>query len=225
MKTKIAEIHKNEILVRGVDLVRLAESHSFAEMVLIMAGLLPNKVYAQLVNRMLVLVSDHGLTPPSTMSVRLAASCGASLPQALSGGFACFGDHHISPIGDAYDHFIEELSGSFEHKKVIPGFGHVLHDRDPRAMALITFAQSVLKDPAACKLALITQERLKKPLNLGGAIAAVAVDIGLPREFAVGIALMGRSLGLVTHYTEQRTHKQKVICYDAGTEKFIREGH
>ena len=225
MKTRITEVHKNSLVVKGTDLTMHAELHDFAQMVMVMAGMTLSTQGRDLINRMLVLVCDHGLTPPSTMSVRLAASCGASVPQALSAGLACFGAHHINPIGDAYDWFGAQLAGDVSERRIIPGFGHVLHDRDPRAMALVEHAVKVLDNAPACKLALLTQQKLKKPRNLGGAIAAVCVDLRVPKDFSVGIAVLGRSLGLITHYAEQHSQKQKVICYDAGTEKFIREGH
>ena len=61
---------------------------------LLLTGELPTPSIGRLVNAMLVSFIDHGVTPPSTLATRNAATTGASLRGSVAAGILGFGRHH-----------------------------------------------------------------------------------------------------------------------------------
>src|SRR6266481_9451474 len=88
----------------------------------------------------------------------------------------------------------------------LPGFGQLLYpEGDPRAIAI--FAALAQAAPEAHTLAETAAEiglRLTgRHPNVDFALAAAATGLGLPRNAALGLFIVGRTVGWIAHATEQ----------------------
>ena len=92
----------------------------------------------------------------------------------------------------------------------IPGIGHRTHaEGDPRAAVLFQVARETSVYGRYCDL-LQTIARTAEarggrrlPVNVTGAIAACASDLGMPWPMAKSFALIGRTLGTMAHIGEE----------------------
>ncbi|MBN2500230.1 MAG: hypothetical protein JXB38_05635, partial [Anaerolineales bacterium] len=97
--------------------------------------------------------------------------------------------------------------------KRIAGFGHRIHTADPRTAELFRLADLwKLSGPGVAMIRAIQDAfaDLGKslPINVDGAIAALLIDLEIPRELANAFFIMARVPGLVAHvYEEQTTQK------------------
>lgn len=92
----------------------------------------------------------------------------------------------------------------------MPGIGHRTHaEGDPRAETLFTIAKDTGIYSKYCellqKLSTVASERRKRliPVNVTGAIAAIALDMGFPWQITKAFALIGRTLGVMGHIAEE----------------------
>ena len=77
-RTAVTSVAANEIRVRGVRIDEMMGTLSFGEAVwLILRGVPPPARVGSVIEAILVASIDHGVTPPSTLAVRNAASTGA----------------------------------------------------------------------------------------------------------------------------------------------------
>ena len=80
---------------------------------------------------------------------------------------------------------------------------------DPRAEALFNIAKETKAYGKYCELiqelSKIASERRKRliPVNVTGAIAAIALDMGYPWQITKAFALIGRTLGVMGHIAEE----------------------
>ncbi len=96
----------------------------------------------------------------------------------------------------------------------VPGFGHRLHDPDPRTVALFEIADAegvcgvhvALARAVERVLAERTGRRL--PINVDGAIAALISDMGFDWRLGKGFFIVSRTPGLVAHAVEERTREK-----------------
>ncbi|MCJ7623501.1 MAG: citryl-CoA lyase [Anaerolineaceae bacterium] len=231
-KTSITRVKPNEICVRGYRIDDLMEHTSFAEVVfLAFTGDLPDGQTAKMLNAILVSSVDHGVTPPSAIAARTAASTGAPLNAALAAGILSINDYHGGAInncmglllegiqrtskeGEDYSSTAKNLIEEYRAAgKRIAGFGHRIHTSDPRANKLIEMAKSFDIASQGVKILLAIRDAFEAsgkvlPINVDGAIAAILVDMGMPREFANAFFIIARAPGLIAHiYEEQKTQK------------------
>jgi citrate synthase len=97
-----------------------------------------------------------------------------------------------------------------QQKKRIAGIGHRTHpEGDPRAMHLLKIARETGTYGRYCELlkqvctAAQTKHGRPFPPNVTGAIAAIALDMGIPWQLTKGFALIGRTLGTIAHIGEE----------------------
>ena len=239
IKTKITEVSPNRLSTRGFNQEDLIENLSYSDNVfLILRGRLPSQEESKLFNHILVSFCDHGVTPPSTQSARLIASSGASLNNAVAGGFLSFGKNHAGAIEKAMALFqesikslnLEETDPDDENKRIailaieiadqyemeskrVPGFGHRYHDKDPRAAKLMELAISQSAVGPHSKLALaiegVLSERKGIHLNVDGANAGLLSDLGFDSQLGLGIFMIGRLPGLIAHAYEEMEEEEK----------------
>jgi citrate synthase len=170
---------------------------------------------ADLIRRCLVLVADHELNP-STFVARCVASTGATpyavvaaALSALSGRFHGGETEHAEGLlrellesGDA----MTVMTGRLARGERLPGFGQPLYpEGDPRATAILSaLAQAAPEAHALAEKAVETGLRLvgRYP-NLDFALAATAIGLGLPRSAALGLFVIGRTVGWIAHAIEQ----------------------
>ncbi len=98
------------------------------------------------------------------------------------------------------------MAGRLARGERLPGFGQPLYpEADPRAVAILAALEQAA--PEAHALAQTTAEiglRLtgRRP-NVDFALAAAAMGLGLPRNAALGLFIVGRTIGWVAHAIEQ----------------------
>ena len=257
--TALTSIEHNRILVRGYPLDEMMGRLHFGEAIyLLLTGDLPTPSIGRLVDAMLVSFIDHGVTPPSTLAARNVATTGASLRGSVAAGVLGFGRYHGGDVGlcremldegvglvrrgtpasDAAAQIIDRLVAA--HEIPPPGFGHRYHTTDPRATRLMQIAHELEVDHGYCQMirafeiAIGRQPALKgRPLsvNIDGAIAAIAADIGLPPEFADALLIISRVPGLAAHALEEQSRESpmRVInptahAYDGPMERRLPDG-
>src|SRR5688500_6721326 len=143
-KTAISRVGPNEIRVRGYDLVEMSGRRSFGDVVyLLLSGELPEGNEGRMVEACLVAASEHSVVAPSVDAARFVASAGVPLQAAAAAGVIGLGDHHGGAVDacarvllDAAENAddVEVVARRLkEEGKRLPGFGHVVHDPDPRA--------------------------------------------------------------------------------------------
>lgn len=229
----ITQVQPNELRLRGYRLDELMGHITYAQAVyLALFGELPDPAVARLLDAILVASIDHGVTPPSTLAARTAASTGAPLNAALAAGILSINRHHGGAIEDcmhqinavlteaqqsglsletAANRFVEQ---SREQKRRLAGFGHRVHTDDPRTARLFEVAAAVGISASGVQVvhllaeALHTQTGRRLPVNVDGAIAALLTDMGLPAELANAFFIMARVPGLVAHIHEEQTRQR-----------------
>jgi citrate synthase len=219
----------DQIIVRGFDLTQeLLGKISFSQMTyLMLAGRLPSIEESRMIDAMLIVLVDHGMTS-GAVSARLTYH---SAPEAIQGAVAAAilgaGSVHLGSSELCAKMLLEALpreQGSTQIESIaaatvdrylaaktpIPGIGHALHGGgDPRAERLFTVARESKTYGRYCDLiraiSRIAEERRsrKLPVNVTGAIAAISSDMGVPWQMAKAFAILGRALGALAHVAEE----------------------
>jgi citrate synthase len=237
--TAVTSIKPNENRVRGYRLDELMGRISFGEAVyLILRGELPGASVGQLMEAMLVASIDHGVTPPSTLAVRNAASTGAALNACIASGALAVNRHHGGAVEDCM-HLLArgvakvsagESAGSAakaliaEEKAAgrrLPGFGHRVHTDDPRSHRLLALAREAnasglhvaVAEAIVRELAVVGKAL---PLNVDGAIAAVLADLGFQPDLANGFFILARTAGWMAQVLEERQREKPMRRIDQG---------
>jgi citrate synthase len=226
--TAIAEVRAGDVLVRGYPLSDLIGRVTFAEMAhLVMLGELPPPGKARMLDAIFVTLIEHGISP-STMIVRMLASCGTPVQAGLAGGVLSIADYHGGAgerLGQLIDEVVREAGGDepstrdslrrhvAEHRarnEPLEGFGHPQHpDGDPRSHLLIGLAGELdVAGPHVRALEILAEElsaALQRPMhaNINGALAVIFLDLGFPWRAFRGLVVGPRTLGLTAHYLEE----------------------
>ncbi len=168
----------------------------------------------------LVLSADHEFNA-SAFAARVVASTGANLYGATLAGLAAInGPRHggltrrVAALFDdlrAAPDIEAELVRRLRDRVFIPGFGHQLYpDGDVRGATLLTLMRELL--PASPEVAFgerlaTTTERLinRKP-NIDFTTVMVERALKLPKDSALALFLLGRTVGWIAHALEQAAH-------------------
>jgi len=228
-KTAITETKKGEIRVRGYDIGEMMEKLSFSDAIfLTLKGELPKKEESEMMRAILVSSIDHGVIPPSVLSTRNVLSAGNSLNAAVAAGVLTIGDVHGGAIErcarilqewskrpDDVPSLAKELVSDFIYKRRrIPGFGHRLHETDPRTVKLFQIATDLNFRGRHMELAQAIETELarslgrKLPINVDGAIAAVISDMGFDWRLGKGFFIISRVPGLIAHAYEEMSREK-----------------
>lgn len=217
------------ITIRGYDLAdELIDRHDFVDVVCLeLLGDFPSQAMRRMINALLVVSSDHGLTP-SAIAARLTLhGAPESLQGAVASGLLGAGSRYLGTAETAADMLrdaltqkpdasIDEVATNLVATRraaslQIPGIGHPIHTTlDPRTEALLAVAGDCgfagRHVSLARALALVASETVGRtlPLNAAGASAAIILDMDLPPSFAKAIALIGRTAGLLAHLLEEQ---------------------
>ena len=213
----------NEIRVRGYDLVEMIGRKSFGDVVyLLLSGELPEGNQGRMVEACLVAASEHSVVAPSVDAARFVASAGVPLQAAVAAGVTGLGDHHGGAVDacarlllDAAESDAETVAGRVkEEGRRLPGFGHVVHDPDPRAARLMEVAGELGFRGRWCDLAEelqgVTQAVFGKQLdmNVDGALAAILLELGLDWRLGKAFYVIARPPGFVAHVYEEQTRER-----------------
>lgn len=228
-QTAITDIGPGKINVRGYRITDIMERLSYAETVyLILKGELPGKAEAALMNAILVSSVDHGASPPSVLGTRTVVSGGNPLNAALAGGVLVIGDTHGGAIEQsakimqewakkdgASDELAKHIVDWLSEKKIrMPGFGHRLHNVDPRTGKLFDIAAKHGYSGRHIELCKVLEKALSDklgkalPINVDGAIAAVISDMGFDWRLGKGFFIISRMPGLLAHAYEEMTREK-----------------
>ncbi|MFM7211682.1 MAG: citryl-CoA lyase [Actinomycetota bacterium] len=231
-RTSIIEMHPGVIRLRNHPIEALIGNVGFPAMIwLMVAGRLPNKAEARLLESALVAAVDHGPQAPSIAAARMAVTCGLPLNSALATAVNMLGDVHggageqalrlyfdIAERADA----AEDLERAAEigvrewqsmHGRFVPGFGHRFHKNgDPRSPRLLSLVDEAASTGAVSgKFARIGRAiegvlsgggRLI-PMNIDGATAVIFAELGCEPPLARGLFCLSRSVGILAHAWEQ----------------------
>ena len=234
----ITRIEPNKVAVRGYDIAELMGRVSFgAAAYLILTGELPSPPLARLMDAILVSSIDHGATPPSALAARTVASTGATLSASVAAGIMSINRHHGGAIEDcarqlkaiadrsanesislaeAATRTIVKMSEAGER---MSGFGHRVHNKDPRTARLFELAREAGVDGVHMQAARAVEKAFadaKKslPINVDGAIGAILADLGMNFAAFNGIFMIARTPGLIAHVIEEQTRERPMRRID-----------
>ena len=219
-RTALTRISPGKIEIRGVVVTDIMKAGTFADGIyLMLKGERPSPAHSRVINAILASSIDHGLTPPSSLATRTVMSGGNPLNASVAAGILTIGESHggaIEACARILQDSVKEGKGAAdlvaemrESKRRMPGFGHRLHDPDPRSVALFEIAteEGVAGDHIA--LAKDIESELEKqgskrlPINVDGAIAAAISDMGFDWKLGKGFFIISRTPGLVAHAFEE----------------------
>jgi citrate synthase len=230
-ETSISSIKKNEIILRGYPIEELIGNVSYSQMLyFLLCGEMLSEKKARLFESVLVAGADHGPRAPSIAAARMAATCGISFNSCVATGINLLGDIHGGAAEKAMKLFYltNELAGNEnnissvareqfeqlqEKKEKLAGFGHQLHDDDPRVRRLYQLAQALVEEgeisgiylKIAEEYRMLLEERKKKKMtmNVDGVSAAIQCELAIPAEAAKGVFALSRGMGIVAHAFEE----------------------
>jgi citrate synthase len=227
VETAISKVYADRILVRGYNIVDLAAACSYGEVLyLLLRGELPTRNEGALIEAMLVVMVEHSINAPSTHTARMVANCGSPVQSAVAAGISAIGDYHGGAGEECARMLQEEVAragtdfdpADSAHRVVrdaraagirLPGFGHRVHDPDPRAIFLLARARDLGIAAKHTALAesivaeLLAQTGKSLPLNVDGALAALISDMVLDYRMGKGFFIVARTAGLLAHVQEE----------------------
>lgn len=236
--TSITKIEPNRVSVRGYEIAELMDNVSFgAAVYLILRGELPTPEIAGLMDAILVSSIDHGVTPPSALAARNAASTGASLSASVASGILAVNEYHGGAIekcavqlghihrrceehGGSLDQVAEAVLNEMKRNgERMSGFGHRIHTHDPRTDKLFELAAQAGVDGPHMQAASAVERVFRAadkhlPINVDGAIGAILADLGFDPHVLNGIFMIARSAGLVAHVHEEKTTQRPMRKID-----------
>lgn len=239
-RTSISYKTKDEIVVRGYDINELTGNIDFASMAyLTWMGELPGKAYQNMLNAMLVSLSEHAFSP-SAASCRFVRSGGVALNVAVAGGVLTLGERHASAdvpaamfqaavarmkkegttVEEAALNLVSEYRAE---RRIINGYHHPQHIKDPRVARLAEVARVNRIEGPHQELAWAIEDATEKVvgkrlyLNGPGIIAAVSSDMGMSPEQIKGLLILSRTVSLIAHSIEEN-EKEKAWRASSGSD-------
>lgn len=226
--TRLGKTEADRVLVRGHDLTEeLLGQAGFADMVgLILLGRLPEPGARRMLDALLVVLVEHGMVKPVVSARFVYSNAPESLQAAVAAALLGAGSRHLGSsewcahvLQDALagetDPDIDRIADRIvrdhaERRERIPGIGHRTHPAgDPRAVRLFEIADETGTRGVHCDLIQRVAHRAGErygrllPVNVTGAIAAIASDMGFRWQITRAFALIGRILGALGHIQEE----------------------
>ncbi len=239
--TSIIRVRRNELMIQGYPLEQLMGRVTYGEMAhLMITGELPrSKEIQTLLDALLVAVCDHGANSPAVATSIMAATCGIPLNCVIASGMNLLGEIHGGPIeaatrlfyradreiretGKSTERVVGELCREYlEGKDYVPGFGHPVHDRDPRVIRLFELVNEARECGAVTggfldiarmfeKVLPAVFSKKKIPINIDGGGAVVLCEVGIPAGAAMGFVCLSRGLGLMAHGFETLSRRERL---------------
>jgi len=218
-----------QVVVRGRDLsTELLGKINLGDMAFLeISGRYPNPQESVVFNALLITLVEHGMTPMA-MAARLTYM---GAPEAIQGAVAAglngmgnvFGGGSEAAARMLFealkdkpaDADLDEIARAVvadhtRRKAFVPGIGHPVHKPiDPRTPVLFAIAeQNGYRGRYVALLEKICAEAeahsgRNLPINATGAIGALMLELGFPWQICRGVAVIGRSVGLVGHIAEE----------------------
>ncbi len=225
IRSRICRSDADNIAVHGLDLTRdLLGKVSLGQMAFLeIVGRLPTDAEGRVFESLIVALVEHGLTP-SVLAARMTyLGAPESLQGAVAAGLAGLGNTFVGSVEGAA-RFLQEapagvdpaqaartiVEGFKARKAIVPGIGHPIHKQeDPRSERMFEIAREEGFDGPHIRLmrqvAITASEMYGRhlPVNVSGAIGAVASELGLDWRIGRGLGVIARSIGLVAHLLEE----------------------
>jgi citrate synthase len=172
----------------------------------------------------------------------MVLSGGNSVNSAVAAGALTLGDFHGGAIETLARILQESITPEEDNVRVlakkiildhrqskqrVPGFGHKLYKRDPRALKLIQIARDLGFTGKYIDLALAIQDELEAgsdgkplPLNVDGVTAAILSEMGIHWRNGSGLFIIGRIPGVVSHVVEEKMRERPFRRLPEGTHKY-----
>jgi len=230
--TEIGHTTQDTITVRGRDLAKdLMGNIDFVDgLVLCAFNRLPSLAEKNVLNAILVIGLDHGLTPSAIVARLTYLGAPEALNGAVAAGLLGAGTRFLGTTERAAKQFLEYsdrmdasqsedereavalelIARRLERKETLYGYGHPIHKQvDPRVARL----RQIVKDNGfygknwmladAVGAALMARP---KPLstNASAAMGATIADMKLHPTMGVALMLVGRCAGLIAHVVEEQ---------------------
>lgn len=170
---------------------------------------------ADILRRCLVLLADHELNA-STFVARCVASTAATPYAVVSAALAALSGRLHGGASARAEALFQEIARSGDPLGLmaarlargddLPGFGHFLYPQgDPRAAAILAaIAESRPAARTATEAAVAAGHQLSGRLpNVDFALAAATTALALPPGAALGLFVIGRTVGWIAHAIEQ----------------------
>lgn len=232
MRTRLGHAELDQVLVRGIDLTEeLLGNTTYTDMLSIMLlARRPTPAETRMLDAMLVVLVEHGLVKPVIQARFVYSNAPEALQAAVAASLLGAGSMHLGssewcarilqeamgPNGGATASAeqIETAARAIvdDHKRRkarVPGIGHRTHAQgDPRAIKLFEIARETGTYGSYCALLERVSELASEggkflPVNVTGAIAAIASDMGFRWQITRAFALIGRVLGALAHIQEE----------------------
>jgi citrate synthase len=228
-RTSIAQVKPNDIRVRGYDLLELIGNRSFGDVVyLLLSGDLPRGNEGRMMDALLVSASEHGLMAPSVDATRFVASGGVPMQAAVASGINAMGDYHAGAVDAGARMLLEaqelELPAAEagreivrryrQAKKLLSGYGHKVHDPDPRTARVMDVARELGFCGPFCELGFAIEDATEEffsrrlPMNIDGAMSCIMLELNLDPGLGKAFYVIGRSAGLVAHAFEEQSRER-----------------
>jgi citrate synthase len=230
VRSDIAWATPSKVVIHGLDLCEdIVGKLDFGQMAFLQffARLPRDANELRMFNALMVILVEHGITP-SSLATRMTY-CGApeSVQNAVAAGLLGLGSVFVGSLDEAARMLQEAIPNPSQppaieaaaaeivtrfrgQKRIIPGIGHPFHKPvDPRTGALLQVARetSYFGPYAALMLAVGAEAERQTgrslPVNVTGAMGAVASQMGLPWRMCRGLAVAARAVGLVGHIIEE----------------------
>jgi citrate synthase len=240
VKTEIGYTTVDKITVRGLDLCKeIIGKFDLVDMLYhTTLARLPTQREKTMVNALLVTTADHGITPSSLAARLTYAGAPEALQAAVAAGLLGAGSVFLGTMqnaaemllkgardlpADASDEQVLEAAQAIvaEHRaerRPLYGVGHPIHIHgDPRVAPLRDLSKQngyygVHWRVMEAIPGVLAQQGKKLPMNVVGSIGSIIAAMGLDPLIARGLALVGRSAGLLAHAMEE---KQTPIAREA----------
>lgn len=220
------DLLKERLYVRGKDINELIGDFTFSEAIFhILLNRRPSETERRIFDA--VLVSFHGgfgYSPPTVLLARLSATTGTSIAHALSSGYAGGGKYHVGAIENAMslyedikntrhegaaikEHVERYVSGIFDRKEILYGYGHPLFKKDPRPERLRGILRDLNYNSEYIEIydavANFTYDKKKLYPNIDGINAAILLSLGFTKDHGTGLFLLSRTSAMLAHVVEE----------------------
>jgi citrate synthase len=252
-RTAIVDSRDGHIRMRGYEVGALMAGKTFTDTIFLLhRGELPTAAERTLLDAILTGVADHGSGAPSCAAARLALSGNRqSLSAAVAAGLLAVGDDHGGAGSGCMEMIAaglalarsttcslheaaRQVASTARHEgRRLPGFGHRVHQTDPRTAILFDLARQggIAGDGVAFVEAMeraIAEVVRPLPINVDGALAAVLHDMGFPPPFGRLVFLIGRVAGLTAEVAEELSREKPMrikipVEYDGGGPRSIEQ--
>jgi len=241
-RTELCHYNEKAVYYRDANLVSdLLGKVSFVDVFMKQAfGITSTPAQQAIVNAVLVVLMEHGMTPSVIAARMVYSSSPENLQAGVAAGLLAVASQFVGtmePAAELLATIVHEQEHSGERaaqamarqmaqdyrarRQPIPGFGHHLHrPDDPRALALLDLARLQGCYGAHCQaLELLATEvdavaGRHITINATGAVAALLGDIGIPARMMRGFAVLSRAAGLIAHIAEEQNDPSGRFIWD-----------